>query len=86
MFAGRQLGPPIGPRLFRKNSREQLCLSIDDYKGKLLLSCRIWYSPTDGAELRPGRDGWAMPIGDLPAIVEALQQLEDEARAAGLLE
>ena len=77
--------PAIEPRLFRKNSREHLRLSIDDYKGKILLSCRIWYTPTEGAELRPGRDGWAMPVADLPAIVEALQQLEAEARAAGLL-
>jgi hypothetical protein len=64
----------VQPRLMRKNSREQLRLSVDEYRGKLLISCRIWYAPTG-----------AMPLDQLSAIIAGLQQLEAEARAAGLL-
>ena len=77
--------PRIEPHLIVKNSREWLRLSVEAYKGRILFNGRIWYTPTAGAELRPGRDGWAMPIDQLPEIVAALQQLELEARQAGLL-
>lgn len=73
------------PILIEKNRREQLHLSIDQFKNRTLLSCRLWFVPDDGGELRPGRDGWAIAIERLPEIIAALQQLEAQARAAGLL-
>ena len=75
----------IEPALIPKNQRETLRLSIDEYHGRLLLSARLWFKPSDGDELRPGRDGWAIAIGKLPEVIAALQRLEAEARVSGLL-
>lgn len=74
------------PIIVEKNRRESLRLSVDEYKGRTLLSCRLWYLPGEGEELKPGRDGWAVAIEKLPSIMAGLQRLEVEARAAGLLE
>lgn len=71
--------------LIRKNAREFLRLSVDEFKGHTLLSARLWFKPSDGGDLRPGRDGWALSIEKLPDLVRALQQIEAHARAAGRL-
>jgi hypothetical protein len=76
--------PAIEPALIEKNTREMLRLSIDEYRGKMLLSARIWFEPREGG-LRPGRDGFAISLDKLPQIIGELQLLEAEARAAGLL-
>jgi hypothetical protein len=78
------MSPPITPRDLKRNTRETLRLEVSKYRGKTLFNTRICYTPDGSAVLRPGRDGWAMPIDRLPEIVEALRQLETEARA-GLL-
>jgi hypothetical protein len=43
-------------------------------------------APSDGGDLRPGRDGWAINVDKLPEIIAELQRLETEARDAGVLE
>jgi hypothetical protein len=68
-----------------KNSRESLCIAVDEYMGRVLLNARLWFEPRDGGDLRPGREGWAIAIERLPEIIAGLQQLEAEAREAGLL-
>jgi hypothetical protein len=73
------------PILIEKNGRESLRLSVDEYKGRTLLSCRVWFKPSDGGDLRPGRDGWALSVEKLPDLIEGLQRLEQVARAGGLL-
>ena len=73
----------IDPALIEKNQRESLRLSIDDFKGRTLLSARLWFKPGDGGELRPGKDGWAIAIDKLPKIITALQRLEADARREG---
>jgi Transcriptional Coactivator p15 (PC4) len=73
------------PILIEKNSRESLRLSVDEFKGRILLSARVWFKPSDGGDLRPGRDGWAINVDKLPQIIAELQRIETEARAAGML-
>ena len=73
------------PVLIAKNQREMLRLSIDEYKGRMLLSCRLWYFPREGGDLRPGRDGWAVSIEKLPEIITGLQRLDRQARESGVL-
>ena len=80
-----RLEQPIEPGLIPKNQRETLRLSVDEYRGRMLLSARLWYKPSSGGELRPGRDGWAIALDKLPKVIAALQRLEAEARASGLL-
>lgn len=74
-----------GAILILKNRRESLRLSLDEFRGRNLVSCRIWFRPDDGGELRPGRDGWALAVDKLPELIAGLQQLEAEARERGLL-
>jgi hypothetical protein len=73
------------PITVEKNSREVLRLSIDEFRGRTLLSARVWFRPADGGDLRPGRDGWAIAVERLPEIIAGLKQLEAVARAEGLI-
>jgi hypothetical protein len=74
------------PVAIEKNSREVVRLSVDEFKGRTLLSARVWFQPADGGDLRPGRDGWAIAVEKLPEIITGLQQLAAAARAEGLIE
>jgi hypothetical protein len=74
-----------GPIFIEKNQREQLRLSIDEYLGHCLLAGRIWFRADENADLRPGYGGWAIRLDRMADIIEALQKLEAEARAHGLV-
>ncbi|EYD75011.1 hypothetical protein Rumeso_03435 [Rubellimicrobium mesophilum DSM 19309] len=41
----------------RKNSREELRVSLDEFKGHRLLNLRVWFEGDDG-QMRPGKQGW----------------------------
>lgn len=55
----------------RKNTREEIRISIDDFKGHRLCNLRVWY--LDGDEMRPGKHGLALRLDLLPEILSALQ-------------
>lgn len=55
----------------QKNSREELRVSLDDFKGQRLVSLRVWFRAEDGT-MRPGRKGLAVRLELLPAVLEAL--------------
>lgn len=76
----------VEPAFIPKNQRDRLRFSIDQRGDHRVLCARVWYLPGDGEGLRPGRDGWAIALDRLPAILIALQKIEAQARAAGLLE
>jgi hypothetical protein len=65
-----------------------LRLSIEEFKGRTLLNCRVWYLSGEGAtdEFKPGKGGFGIAIARLPEVIAALQRLEREALASGLLE
>ncbi len=66
-----------------KNAREQLHVSLTEFKGHDLIDLRIY---ADGqGEWIATRKGITIKVDHLPAIVEALQRAITEARAAGLL-
>lgn len=67
----------------RKNAREELQVSLTEFKGHDLIDVRV-YADT-GEKLVATRKGVAASVECLPAIVEALQRAVAEARAAGLL-
>lgn len=68
-----------------KTTREEVRIALCEFKGVPLLSLRVWFQPPGGGEKRPGRDGLALRIAQLPALAEALQQAVAEAQAEGLL-
>jgi hypothetical protein len=79
------IGPIIGAATIPKNTRESLRLSVDEYRGHVLLNARLWFRPAAGGDDRPGREGWAIAIERLPDIVAELRRIEAAARKAGLL-
>ena len=71
---------------FRKNATEEVRVGLDSFKGRDLVSIRIWanYNSAD-SEKRPTRKGVSMKVEKLPQLIVALQQAESHARDKGLL-
>ncbi len=69
----------------QKNDREELRVSIDEFKGHHLLNVRVWYDAADG-EQRPGKQGIALKLSLLPGLLEALKDVQALAREQNLEE
>ncbi len=67
-----------------KNAREELRVSLSEFKGVDLVNLRVWFKAGDDT-MRPGNAGLAMRLDKLPEIITALQAAEREARAQGLV-
>jgi hypothetical protein len=57
-----------------KNAREEIRISVDEFKGHRLCNLRVWY--LDGDELRPGKQGIALRLELLPQLLEALREVQ----------
>ena len=68
-----------------KNAREEIRISLSEFNGYDLANIRVFYRTDDG-DMRPGKAGLAVRLEKLPAVIEALQQAEAEARRLGLVE
>jgi hypothetical protein len=66
-----------------KGTREEIRVSITEWKGAQLLSIRVWFPAADG-EMRPGKDGLAVRIDRLPELADAIGKAHDAAMEAGL--
>ena len=71
-----------------KNQREEIRVALSEFDSKGtkydMVSARVFYD--DGGEMKPGRNGLNVPTRLLPDLIEALEEAEREARAAGLIE
>ena len=67
-----------------KNAREEIRVVLGEFNGRQIASARVWFEAEDGS-MRPGKAGLGFKIALLPAVVEALQKAEAEARQQGLL-
>ena len=54
-----------------KNSREEIRISREDFKGTDLVSLRVYFQADDG-DMRPSKKGIAFKASLLPEILEAL--------------
>ena len=66
-----------------KNAREELSISLTEFKGYNLVSQRVWYRADDG-EMRPSKAGVVIRIERLPELIEGLQAAQAAAQARGL--
>ena len=57
--------------VFRKNATEEVRVSLEDFKGHRLVNIRVWFTGDDG-EMRPGKQGLALRVEMLPAMLDAL--------------
>ena len=72
-----------------KNSRERIEVALSEFtKDGLtfdMVSARVHYDDGSG-QYKPGRNGLNVQVKLLPALVDALRQAEEKARAAGLIQ
>ncbi len=70
-----------------KSARDEIRVALTEFStgGAVhqMVSARVFFE--DGPEHRPGRNGINVKVTLLPALIEALQEAEREAKAAGLL-
>jgi len=59
-----------------KNSREELRVSLTEFKGYNLASLRVWFQAEDGS-MRPGKAGLVIRVERLPDLIAALQRAEE---------
>jgi hypothetical protein len=65
---------PLEPLRISKNRREEVRISIDEYKGRKFVSIRVFYSDKDG-EFRPTRKGITFPPSHLAEMQKAINAI-----------
>lgn len=68
----------------RKNSREEIRVSLGEYQGHSVAHVRVWFKAADGS-MRPSRSGLAFRVDLLPEIARALSEANDQAESLGLV-
>lgn len=66
----------MSPIIIRKNSREELRVTVEDFRGHRLVNFRVWFRADDGT-MRPGRQGVALRVELLSELLSALRELAD---------
>ncbi|MFT6675936.1 MAG: hypothetical protein ACJAVM_002133 [Sulfitobacter sp.] len=61
----------------RKNSREIIRITRDEFRGHDMVNVRVFFDAGDG-EMKPGKQGVAFRAALLPDVLEALQSLVAE--------
>lgn len=69
---------------FEKNSREEVWVSIDDFRGRKIINIRVHYRSETGQWL-PGKQGLALSVDRYRDLAEAVLQLGEKLKAEGLL-
>ena len=72
-----------------KNQREQIVVALSEFEGQDatydMINARVFYDAGNG-KMKPTRNGLSVPVRLLPELIEALEEAERQARAAGLIE
>jgi hypothetical protein len=68
-----------------KSIREVLRITLDEFKGRNVVDCRVWFWDRDGS-LRPSRQGLTVSTRHLPALAKALSEAAKAAQEQGLLD
>lgn len=69
---------------FEKNSREEVWVSVDDFRGRKIINIRVHYRAETG-EWLPGKQGVALAVERYRDLAEAILKLGEKLRADGLL-
>ncbi len=65
-------------------ARDVLRVTRDRDHGHAVVNLRRWFFSTSG-EMRPGRDGIAFGLDEVPAVLAALEKARGKAAGAGAL-
>ncbi len=69
---------------FEKNSREEVRLNVEEYKGRKIINIRVYYRSETG-EWRPGSQGLALSVDRYRDLAEAVLKVGEKLAADGLL-
>ena len=69
---------------FEKNSREEVWVSIDDFRGRKIINIRVHYR-TETGQWAPGKQGVARSVDRYRDLAEAILQLGEKLKVDGLL-
>lgn len=70
----------MDPIIITKNTREEIRLTREHFKGREIFSARTWFKAPDGT-MRPGKGGIAFRLDLLPDFAAAVSQIAAEGRA-----
>jgi hypothetical protein len=68
-----------------RNKRESIRITLDNYKGRAVVSLRTWYKNECGVD-RPGRAGITLDVSHTPKLAKGFARAEARARKRGMLE
>lgn len=68
----------------QKNAREELRISLSEFRGYNLVSQRVWFRAEEG-DWRPSKAGVVVRVERLPDLVAALTSALAEAERQGLV-
>lgn len=79
---------PVVIRTFPLGARAELRVILDTFNGQPRVDLRTWcdYSVGPSNVRGPTKKGVSLPIAEVPALVSALGDALDQARALGILE
>lgn len=69
---------------FEKNSKEEVRVSIDDFRGSKIINIRVYYRSPSG-EWLPGKQGIALKVDRYRDLASAILQLGEALQEEGLL-
>ncbi len=58
---------------FTKNSEEEVHFELREYKDRHYLDLRLWFQPSDSADLRPTKKGLTLSVDHLPELKKGLE-------------
>ncbi|MEI4473355.1 transcriptional coactivator p15/PC4 family protein [Frigidibacter sp. MR17.24] len=67
---------------FTKNSREEVRISLDDFRGMRVVNLRVWFETQDGT-MRPGKQGLALRVEALPELLHGLHLVDAMTSGGG---
>ena len=59
--------------VFPKNSREQVRVTVGDFRGRQILNIRVYWT-SDGSTWSPSKKGLAIGVEKLPVLLASLHQ------------
>lgn len=69
---------------FDKNSREEVWVSVDEFRGRKIINIRVHYRSESGDWL-PGKQGLAVSVDRYRDLAEAILKLGERLQSDGLL-
>jgi hypothetical protein len=69
---------------FEKNFKEEVRVSIDDFRGRKIINIRVYYR-SDSGQWLPGKQGLALAVDRYRDLADAVLRLGEALQAQGLL-